>query len=58
MLYEPERHEPLLDIAWDETRARHVIQSIVRDTELARDATGSWPSHPLDDEGDAPRSGY
>jgi Lanthionine synthetase C-like protein len=58
VLYEPERHEPLLDIAWDETRARRVIQSIVRDTELARDASGSWPSHPLDDEGDAPRSRY
>ena len=30
MLFESERHEPLLEIAWNEARARQAIQSIVR----------------------------
>jgi lantibiotic modifying enzyme len=57
LLFEPERHEPLLRIAWDETRAREVIQFIVRDTERARGDGDDWPSHPLDDEDDPPRTG-
>lgn len=58
MLFEPQRHEPLLDIAWDAARAREAIEEIVRDTEQTRGAVGNWPSHPLDDEGDSPRAGF
>ena len=58
MLFDPERHEPLLHIAWDEARAREVIRSIVHDAERARGSNGSWPLHPLDDEGDEPPSGF
>lgn len=58
MLFEPNRHEPLLQAAWDEARAREAIEAIVRDAERARGAGDHWPSHPLDDEGDAPRSGF
>jgi len=58
LLFELDRHEPLLPISWDETQAREAIQSIVRDTERTRSSSGSWPVHPLDEEGAAPRSGF
>ncbi len=58
VLFDPERHEPLLNIAWDEARAREVIRSIVHDAEHARGANGNWALHPLDDEGDEPPSGF
>jgi lantibiotic modifying enzyme len=58
MLFDPKRHEPLLQIAWDETQAREVIQSIVHDAERARCSKGNWPLHPLDDDGDEPPSGF
>jgi hypothetical protein len=48
MLYQPERHEPLQAIAWDENRARHVIAEIVRDTETRFSPETLWPTHPLD----------
>ena len=58
MLFEPNRHEPLLRTAWDGPRVREVIQSIVGDAERARGSNDNWPLHPLDDEGDEPRSGF
>lgn len=58
MLFDSERHEPLVAIAWDESRARQAIQSIVDDIESARGSHGNWPVHPLDAEGDEPASGF
>lgn len=58
MLFEPERHEVLRAAAWDATRAREAMRSIVQDIEQGRAADGSWPVHPLDDEGDVPRTGF
>jgi hypothetical protein len=39
-------------------RARHAIRSIVRDVEQNRSARGRWRVHPLDDEGDQPRTSF
>jgi len=58
MLFEPDRHEALCDIAWDASRTREAIRSIVRDIEQSQLAEGHWPTHPLDDDGDKPRAGY
>jgi len=58
MLFEPDRHEALCYTAWDASRAREAIRSIVHDIEQNRVAEGHWPLHPLDDEGDAPRTGF
>ncbi len=58
MLFELNRHEPLVRTAWDGPRVREVIQSIVGDAERARGSNDNWPLHPLDDEGDEPRSGF
>jgi len=58
MLFEPDRHEALCDIAWDAARAHEAIRSIVRDIEQNQLAEGHWPTHPLDDEGDKPRAGF
>ena len=52
-LYDPERHEPLADAAWDAARAREAIRAIVADTEAALGAGITWPRHPLDDASDA-----
>ena len=52
MLHEPDRHEPLADIAWDEDRARAAIARIVRDTEQRFSPDTLWPTHPRD-AGDA-----
>ena len=56
MLYDPARHEPLADIAWDEGRARDAIVHIVRRTEAAFSPQTGWPMHPRDVAGsdDAP----
>ncbi len=56
MLFEPARHEPLRDAAWDAARASEAIRSIVRDLEETVGADGVWPAHPLD-EVDGPLSG-
>src|SRR5688572_29314097 len=56
MLFEPGRHEPLLEAQWDASSARETAREIVRDLE---DALGSgivWPAHPLDGV-DEPRTG-
>jgi hypothetical protein len=58
LLFEPNRHEPLLHAAWDEAQAREVMLTIVGDAEQTRGASDDWPVHPLDAEGDAPRSGF
>lgn len=51
MLFDPARHENLLDIEWDPARVRAAIHAIVADTEDARRSDGTWSWHPLDDEG-------
>src|SRR4051812_30493280 len=48
MLHDPNRHESVIDIPWDEARARAAIERIVRDTELAFTPDGWWPPHPRD----------
>ncbi len=58
MLFETDRHEALCNDVWDPSRAREAIRSIVHDIEQNRVAEGYWPAHPLDDEGDAPRTGF
>ncbi|WP_437586057.1 lanthionine synthetase C family protein [Sorangium sp. So ce1000] len=55
MLHEPERHEPLTSVAWDERAARDCIEAIVRDTEARSSEGAYWPLHPKDMEpGDDP----
>jgi hypothetical protein len=58
MLFEPDRHEALCDTPWDASRAREAVQSIVHDIERNRLAEDHWPVHPLDDEGEALRTGF
>ena len=48
MLHEPERHEPLLDTAWDAKRARDAIAAIVDDAQSTLGMGIGWPPHPLD----------
>jgi hypothetical protein len=50
MLYDPARHEPLLDTDWDEDRVRACIKHIVVDAEARFTAQAWWPPHPLDVE--------
>ena len=38
MLFEPARHEPLLDIDWDARRARTAIAAIVEEIEATQGA--------------------
>lgn len=58
MLFEPGRHEALCDIAWDESRVRDAIRSMVRDFEQHRAPEGHWGVHALDSNGDDPRAGF
>ncbi len=46
--YDPERHEPLRDIAWNEAQARDRVAEICRDAEAAFDPRTLWPIHPGD----------
>jgi hypothetical protein len=48
MLYDPDRHEPLTDEAWDADVAREGIRALAADAEAAFDETTLWPSHPQD----------
>src|SRR5690242_2733587 len=57
VLYDPERHEPLAELAWSEPRARDAIVSICRDAEAAFDDDRLWPMHPDDDDGGIPADG-
>lgn len=50
MLYQPERHEPLIDATWDETQARDALRAIVRDAEIRFDRSSYWPLHAKDVE--------
>jgi hypothetical protein len=47
-LFEARRHEPLTDVAWDESQARAAISRIVADTHGAFTEQGLWPLHPID----------
>lgn len=48
MLFDPDRHEPLIESPWDEATARACIESILRDAVDIFAANGVWPAHPLD----------
>jgi hypothetical protein len=48
VLFEPELHEPLTDVAWDEDRARDAIRGIVADADHAFDSDGLWPAEEWD----------
>jgi hypothetical protein len=54
-LYELTRHEKLGGAAWDPDIARNEIKRIIEDFGSARLSAGNWPTHPLDDEGLAPK---
>ena len=58
MLFEPDRHEALCAADWDASRAREAIRTIVDDIDCNRFVEGHWPVHPLDEEGDTPRTGF
>ena len=58
MLYEPSRHEPLSGDPWNTEAVRAAVREIALDAQHARAGDGSWPLHPLDEEGDMPRGGY
>lgn len=59
MLFEPARHEPLdPSLTWDEARARAAIEAIVGTTVRERTPASHWLVHPLDAEGNRPRTGY
>jgi len=51
MLYDPARHEPLIERHWDERHVRDAIARIVADTEARFSADAYWPMHPRDVEG-------
>jgi hypothetical protein len=48
MLFEADRHEPLVEAAWEEAVARHAIEDIVADTRDAFTPEGLWLIHPDD----------
>lgn len=51
MLFEPGRHEPLLDAQWEASRAHEAIRAIVQDTEEVLGSGIVWRAHPLDESG-------
>lgn len=57
VLYDPERHEPLSEVGWSESRAREAIVAICRDVEAAFTRERLWPLHPDDDEPGTPADG-
>ena len=58
MLFEVDRHEALVARDWDPSQVRETIRAIVSDIEDGRLPEGHWPTHPLDHDGDTPRSGF
>jgi Lanthionine synthetase C-like protein len=56
-LYDPGRHEPLVESAWSEARARDAIAAICRDAEAAFRGERLWPMHPADDDPGVPPDG-
>jgi lantibiotic modifying enzyme len=57
-LFDPDRHEQLLQARWDEDAARRAIEAIARDCEQRFSSEGLWPAHPLDHEGKPPAAPY
>jgi hypothetical protein len=57
VLYDPERHEPLAELAWSESRAGDAIVAICRGVEAAFAGDRLWPMHPRDDEPGTPADG-
>jgi lantibiotic modifying enzyme len=49
VLFDPARHEPLIDDPWDPAVVRAAIRDVVGET-LAAARDGRWPAHPLDGE--------
>lgn len=47
-LFDADRHEPVHVTAWDESRARAAIRSIVEDAQDTLGTGLTWPWHPLD----------
>jgi hypothetical protein len=56
VLFEPGRHEPLLDTEWDTARANEAIRAVAADLEVSLGSGIAWPVHPLDEE-EAPQTG-
>jgi lantibiotic modifying enzyme len=56
MLYDLSRHEELTDTAWDEARARAMIEVITADVDASFDEQTLWPKHRLDGGGGGPDS--
>lgn len=56
MLFEPGRHEPLREAAWDASRARNAVRTIALDLQQSLRSDIGWPVHPLD-ELEEPRTG-
>jgi hypothetical protein len=48
MLFDPGRHEPLLDTGWDEAQALAAIHAIVDDAQDVLGGRVTWPWHPSD----------
>ena len=48
MLWEVERHEPVIAQPWSETAARDAVCELARDAERAYSVDSLWPSHPAD----------
>ena len=48
MLYAPELHEPLTDVAWDAARAGEAIRAIVTDHDRIYDPNTFWPANDWD----------
>lgn len=53
-MFDPDRHEPLGDLFWDDAAARAAIDEIVSDTQAAFDGDNFWPIHPLDRSDERP----
>lgn len=47
-MFDPERHEPLAEFAWNETDARAAIAEIAGSAISSFDEEKLWPAHPLD----------
>jgi hypothetical protein len=47
---EPQRHAPLVPVAWDATDVRLAIEEIVADTLAHFDLEQGWPAHPMDEK--------
>jgi len=55
LLYEPERHEPLVSRQWDEAAARDWIEHFATDAQRSFSRTSLWAPHPRDVESGDPR---